>query len=148
MSHTTAIKSVKITDLAAMRQAVTKLQQSGINCELKQNVIPRMYYKNQHGKCEYVLALPDCLYDVGFDKQEDGTYLPVFDEWAGEVKNQIGASCSIENRDDRSLQAIGQFLQQYSVEAAVNAAQAQGYYVESTEVDDNGNVQLTIGTGM
>lgn len=146
MSHTTQITSVRITDINALESAAEKLRAEGVNCQIVRDQKPRMYYENQHGKCDYVLSLPDSRYDVGFDKQEDGSYVPVYDEWANQIKDQIGAACPVDNEGDRSLCHIGKFMQYYAVDAAINAATAQGYYVESAETDEQGNVQLVIGT--
>jgi len=145
MSHTTSIGNVSITDIDALRTAVAKLKEQGINCDLVENEKPRMYYNNQHGKCDYVLKLHDCPYDIGFDKQENGSYVPVFDEWAGHVQKQLGCNCPTDNAEDRSKAHIGKLMQGYATEAAINAATAQGYYVEGTETDEQGNIQLIIG---
>ncbi len=144
MSHTTHIKSVAITDMAALSAAVEGLKAKGIKCDLVQDQKPRMYFGNQHGKCDYVLKLHDCPYDVGFDKQADGSYVPVFDEWAGNIKKQLGVNMKCDNANDRTLTHIGQLMQGYATEAATNAAIAQGYYVESSEIDAQGNVQLIV----
>jgi Protein of unknown function (DUF1257) len=110
-----------------------------------QNVKPRMYYDNQHGTCEYVLKLNDGPYDVGFDKQADGSYAPVFDDWQRNVANKVGASCPIPtSAEGRAQHSIGKLLQNYQKHVAVNAAVMNGYAVESSFVDDAGNVQITI----
>lgn len=148
MSHTTKLKSVVIRDVAAMKAAVAELQAQGIKCKLAENTRPRMYYKDQHGTCDYVLQLEDSQYDVGFEKQEDGTYVPVFDEYAGHVEKQIGAgaACPMPNtQEGRAQHRIGKFFQNYSRNAAINAAVQQGYFVEGSTTDENGNVHLIIG---
>lgn len=150
MSHTTTIKTIAIKDTAAMQAAVAELVRKGVNCKLSQDKQPRMYYANQHGKCPYVLELPGCPYDVGFEKQADGSYAPVFDEWAGHISGQLGAgkSCPLPNTPEgRAQHQIGQFYQFYGKHAAINAATAQGYMVESADFDKAGNVQLVL-TGM
>lgn len=145
MSHTTTIRGVKITDIAALRSAVAELQAQGVNCTLMENTKPRMYYANQHGVCPYVLRLDNSPYDVGFDQQEDGSYVPVFDEWAGKVRGQIGATCPLPNTEEgRAQHAIGRLMQGYAKHAAMNAALAQGYMIESCETDQQGNVQLVL----
>lgn len=145
MSHTTTLKAVQIRDIAALRAAVAELQQAGIKCQLAEKTKPRMFYGNQHGECDYVLQLTDSRYDVGFDRQTDGSYAPVFDEWGGHVGQQIGAACPMPDTPEGKAQhAIGKLMQGYAKHAAVNAATAQGYYVESTQVDEQGNVHLTI----
>lgn len=150
MSHTTTLKGLAIKDVQAMRAAVSELQNKGININLLENTKPRMYFGNQHGQCDFVLGLPDGKYDVGLERQEDGSYSPVFDEYQGHVGQQIGADQDVcpmpdyQHREDRALHAIGQFSQTYAKHAAVNAAAAQGYSVTDTNVDDEGNVHLIL----
>lgn len=145
MSHTTTIGDVAINDLNALQAAVRAMQEKGVNCELIQNAKPRMYYPDQHGNCEYVLRLHDSQYDVGFQKQADGSYSPVFDEWAGHVGNQIGATGAVCNlAENRAKANIGQLMQQYAMAAATNAAQSQGYHVENSYIDTEGNAKLVI----
>jgi hypothetical protein len=148
MSHTTKLNNVVIRDVAALTAAVAELQAAGVRCELKTNAKPRMYYGNQHGDCDYVLSLKDSQYDVGFDRQKDGTFVPVFDEWNGHVSRQIGADaavCPMPNTPEgRAQHAIGKFMQFYAKNAAINAAVSQGYMVEGAVMDDKGNCHLTI----
>lgn len=154
MSHTTKIAAIKITDVAAIRQAVAALQTQGIRCSLEENARPRMYTKDQEVLCDYVLRIPDAKYDVGFQKQEDGTYQPLTDpyEWSsGSVRSVLGnaAYCALTpqpaNRSqEEGMRAIGLFAQEYGKAAAINVATAQGYYVESAEYDKEGNLQLVL----
>lgn len=145
MSHTTTLKGLAIRDVDAMHKAVADLKAKGVNCSLVRNAKPRMYYQSQHGECEFVLKLHDAPYDVGFDKQDDGTYAPVFDEWAGHVGRQIGATCPMPDTPEGKAQhAIGQFSQSYARHAAINSAVSQGYLVESDYIDNDGNVQLVL----
>lgn len=143
MSHTTKVGNVAITSLAALRAAVENLQQQGVNCELVENQKPRMYYDNQHGVCPLVLKLPESRYDIGFDLQQDGSYAPVFDEWGGHIAGQVGATKKIPGASS-SVQAIGRLLQEYGIEAAREAAIAQGYVVDSIETDTDGNKHLVV----
>lgn len=146
MSHTTTLKSVVIRDVSALRSAIEALRQEGVNCELREGAKPRMYYGNQHGKCDYVLHLGDSPYDVGFDRQKDGSYVPVFDEFARHVAKQIGAACPLPDTAEGRIQhQIGKFMQLYSMNAARNAALAQGYMVESMTTDADGNIHMTLG---
>lgn len=150
MSHTTTIKNTVIRDIDALRAAVADLQAKGVDCDLLEGAVPRMYYGNQHGQCDYVLKLHQSKYDVGFDKQADGSYVPVLDTFGGHVQRAIGVShptCALpSNRDEaEALKAIGQFQQAYAVHATINAAVQQGYMVEGHSVDEHGNVHLTLG---
>lgn len=145
MSHTTTLKSVKIQDVAAMRAAVAELKAKGIDCDLLENAKPRMYYATQHGTCDYVLKLNKSPYDVGFDKQADGSFVPVFDEWQQKVAGQIGATCPMPGTAEGRVQhQIGQFVQAYAKHAAINQATMQGYIVESTNTDKDGNLHLVL----
>lgn len=147
MSHTTKIKSVAIRDESAIEQAVTKLQNAGVNCSLKTNTMPRMYYSSQKEQCEYVLSLPGCRFDVGFQKQADGTFSPVYDEFANAVGSQIGAVCKLPVAgEDQALVQLGKFLQAYTECATVNAAVQAGFMVESTTTDKDGNVVLELAS--
>lgn len=145
MSHTTTLKGVVIRDISALTSAVNDLRAKGVNCELVQKAKPRMYYQNQHGECDYVLRLKDGAYDVGFDKQSDGSYAPVFDEWSTHVSDQLRAACTVPStKEEKAMWAIGQLMQGYAKHAAVNAAVAQGYMVESTTTDKEGNIHLIL----
>lgn len=144
MSHTTTIKALAIKDANAIRQAVERMQAAGTAIELVENGRPRMYYERQAVPCDFVLKLGG-QYDVGLQKQADGTYQIIMDEWGNHVSNVIGAACPLpQTSEERALWAIGQFAQQYGRCAAVNAAVAQGYMVQSDYVDADGNVQLEI----
>lgn len=148
MSHTTTLRSVVIRDVRALKQAADELARAGVKCELLENVKPRMYYATQHDKCAYVLKLPG-RYDIGFDKQADGTYLPVMDTWGGDIQKAVGVSnptCELpkDRAEAEAMKAMGRFQQSYAKFAAINAATAQGYVVESTTTDEKGAVHLVL----
>lgn len=152
MSHTTKLKSIVIRDAAALVQAIADMRAEGINCSMEQNAKPRMYYDNQHEACAYVMRLPNAQYagktfDVGFEKQDDNTYVPVFDEWGQAVAGQVGAGASCPmptTAEGRAQHQLGRFFQHYAKNAAMNAAAQQGYAVESVAQDADGNYQVTI----
>jgi hypothetical protein len=145
MSHTTTLKGVLIKDVSALRAAVADLVASGLNVALLENAKPRMYYDNQSGVLPFVLQLKDTKYDVGFKLEADGSYAPVFDEWNGYVKGQIGAACPLPSTPEGKAQhQIGQLLQNYQKHVAINMAVSQGYSISGTEYDEQGNLHLTI----
>lgn len=145
MSHTTKINTIKIQDVRAMEAAVQDLKASGVNCSLTPNARPRMYYRAQEVQCDYVLQLHDGQYDVGFQKEADGSYAPIFDKHANYVGSKIGARCAMPSTEEgQALHCIGQFMQNYSKHAAMNAARDKGYMVEGAVTDENGKVQITI----
>jgi hypothetical protein len=144
MSHVTKLKGVKITDVRALQSAVARLQAKGIKCSLVQNQKPRVHGYDAAPTCEHVLKL-NGAYDVGFQKQADGSFEPVLDTYQNHVGKQIGATCPMPNTPEGRVQhQMGQFLQLYAEEAAKNQAMAQGYIVESSTTDNEGNVHLTL----
>ena len=175
MSHTTTVKSVPIRSITALQQAVAKLQAQGVKCELVQNAQPRMYYADQlqrHLKqkseiCPYVLKLPDAYYDVGFLQQEDGSLVPVFDDynypsrtvketqtgksgiagvlgatWKGKVEHWSGSQD--DKQKEQTRYSIGKLMNAYSTAAAVEKAVRSGYTVESTKVKADGTVEIMV----
>ena len=98
MSHTTIVKSVPIKSESALREAAKELRRLGIDVELVQNAVPRLYYKDQiqrtlvkDGKkmryhsnveeCDYVLRVKKAYYDIGFLKDVEGNLVPLFDHF-------------------------------------------------------------------
>ena len=145
MSHTSTIKSLVIKDESALRAAITELQQKGVAVELRENVSPRMYYANQQAPCALVAYMKNGSYDVGFNLQKDGTYSMVMDPWSDHLSRHIGAACPLPStKEGKELHAIGQLTQCYSKHAAINAATADGFIVDSCELDEEGNIQLTL----
>lgn len=148
MSHTTTVKSVQIRDIDALRTTIQELQTKGVQIELREKARARMYYENQTrelGICDYVVHLPQSRYDVALVRQTDGSYAPAFDEYAGEVGRSIGATCPMPGtKEGKAQHAIGQLMQGYAKNAAINQARAQGYMVESVDFDAQQNVVLTL----
>lgn len=143
MSHTTAINSVVITDLAALNAAVEELRQNGVRCELINNATPRAYYDSQQGMGEapMVLKLHDAQYDVGLYPTESGGYEARTDFWAGEVERVLGNPA--ESPEQREQAKLGKLFQTYAVCAAENHAAMNGYST-MRDVKDDGTVQLVL----
>jgi hypothetical protein len=126
MSHTTTLKGLKFVDMVALQQAVDYLRDiEGIrNISLVQNSRPRMYYREQEVMCDYVVKLPG-KYDVGFVKQSDGTYAPIFDEFQNYVREWIGAPPSV--KEGGPVLHISRLADLYGVHAAKNQLAQDGY---------------------
>lgn len=142
MSHTTTLKGVKISDVAALQDAVNFLKERGLKAELIKDAVPRMYYANQYGKCDYVLRLTNSPYDIGFSKQADGSYAPVFDSWAGHLQKEIGnpTSCKLPtNADEKAAVAVASLLNAYGVHAAKRELETQGFYGFQISVNSEDN---------
>jgi hypothetical protein len=144
ISHTTTLKGVVIKDTNALTSAVNDLIAEGVNCSLVQNQKPRMYYSHQGKVCDYVLKLPKCNFDVGFDKQEDGSYAPMFDEHANYVGSQIGATCPMpDSQEGRAQRQLGRLLQHYQKHVAINTASLNGLSFMGQTIDAaTGDFQL------
>lgn len=116
-------------------------------------------------ECDYVLRVNDAYYDVGFLRNKDGHLVPFFDDYnysshsvpgtqsgKGPIRDFIGANYegNVEHwsgqRDSSEglMHSVGQLLQGYSKHAAIEAATAAGYSVMGQEVDDKGQVHLTL----
>ena len=143
MSHTTSIKGIKIVDIRALESAINELAKGGMKISLQKGGTPRAYYQNQSGmgQADYVVKLPDAAYDIGLYKQDDGSYEPRTDFFAGSVEKLLGAKASKpENRDQARL---GKLLQLYGIHAATEKAKKQGYTVRRQEGKD-GEIKLVI----
>ena len=142
MSHTTEINSIKITDIAALRSAITELKAHGVKCDLLENAVPRAYYNNQLGQAELVVKLHDSRYDVGLYADEDGKgYTSKCDFWAQDIENVLGAA-PLEGEDVGQAK-LGKLYQTYAIHAATNTAVQQGYSVQRVN-QENGTVQLMV----
>lgn len=143
MSHTTAIKSIKITNVQALQGAVLALQQQGVGCALLEGGTPRAYYDNQPdmGPAAYVLKLNDAPYDVGFYHQPDGSLEPRTDFYGGHVERLLGGKATAPQHVEQAR--LGKLFMHYGVCVATEQAIRQGQNV-TRNVDAQGNVQLVI----
>lgn len=110
MSHTTAIDTVVVKDIEALKMTAKALTKAGIKCSVVKNAAPRLYYADQlqrapHNRpseiCDYILRLDGCKYDIGFLKNKDGSYYPVTDFHAGYVASVLGVACTPEKVRER-----------------------------------------------
>lgn len=144
MSHTTVIKSVKMTSVTALQAAVLRLQERGITCTLEEGGRPRMYYNHQEVECDYVLRLPRSKYDVGFAKQADGSYAPIFDEYAGHIAGQLkNPSCPLpKTAEDASMACISLLTQEYGRAAMIETATVDNFYLAEETQHADGEYEL------
>lgn len=150
MSHTTTITSVKITDTSALQSAIEELAREGVNCSLERDAKPRMYSSAQEKQCDYVLRLRDAEYDIGFQRQKDGSYAAMTDFFGGTVSKQLGPvqACAMPNTPAARTQAqMGRLFQMYAAHAAMNVARAAGHMVEGYVRDPKtGTVHVQVQT--
>lgn len=149
MSHVTKLEGVVISDMNAVRAAVSELNSAGINVRLVEGPAkPRVHGYDTVETCDFVLALPGA-YDVGLKRNAQGNYDPILDVWQGHVGKYLGATCPLPGTaayrsQEHTQHEIGRFLQTYAKHAAMNSAMAQGYLIESCGIDAEGNVQLVL----
>lgn len=138
MSHKTTIKEVQVTDVNVLRAAVQRMNEKmGVKCELRENAKMRSYYEDK-STYPLVLSLQEGKYDVGFEKNENGAFNPVYDSFNGYVKRILGA----DNED------LAKLKQAYSCEMARKNAlqyvQRNPGYTLSETTDSTGRIHLRL----
>lgn len=142
MSHTTRINGITITDVTALRAAITELKAQGVKCDLLENAQPRGFFPNQSGMetAPYVLKLEDSRYDVGLYPNTQGKgYECRTDFWGGDVERHLGTPNPTTDQA-----RLGKLYQMYGVHAATRQAMMQGYTVQRSAKAD-GTIQLVLG---
>lgn len=142
MSHTTKVTSVPFKDMSAVRTAVEELNRQGVKCRLVEKEKPRMYYTTQHGVCDYVVRLEESPYDVGLEKEKNGTYSLVFDSWQGHIARHLAPKVPVAK--DSPIKPVARLVQEYSKAAAVNVARSKGHVVTGCHITPQGHIQLKI----
>lgn len=145
MSHTSAVKSIAITSIEALRAAVTELNANGVKCSLIENASPRAYYQNQTGlgKADFVIKLENSRYDVGLYKSAAGGYEVRTDFWGEDVKNQLGAAASGPGKAEQAK--LGKLFQAYGIHAALQQARSKG--LMATRQKGANGVEQVVVTG-
>jgi hypothetical protein len=123
MSHFTSIQT-QIKDPDALREACTEL-----GLELLANAEARGY-GDQRQRGDFVIRLKG-PYDVALQRQSDGTFGLLADQWDGHVEQEVG-------------QNFGRLLQLYAVHKATREARKRGLSVQRTQRTD-GSIKLTLG---
>lgn len=144
MSHTTAVKSIAITSITALRAAVEELSQKGIRISMVENEVPRAYFANQQGmgKADFVLKLADAKYDIGLYKQDNGSFEARTDFWGQSVENVLGAKATADQYAEQAK--MGQLFQAYAVNATMEQARREGKMVQRRTDAATGKVQLVV----
>lgn len=143
ISHTTRVKAVKVKDIDALRAAVETLaRERNINIRLEENAGARLW--STEPKCAFVVKVPDCRFDLGFERQEDGSYAPMFDAHGGYLAKFLGGGRELaKTPEEQMLSNIGGIMQAYTREVLTRTAQMQGALVNTTTAED-GTVVLQI----
>ena len=144
MSHTTTVKSIKVTDLAVLERAVTRLaQQKGVDLRFERDSQCRLWFNSP--VMPAVVKVPGCKFDVGFKANEDGTYSPQFDAHGGWLYPYTGGGAEIaETSDEKKLSMIGGLMQAYAIEAVNNVAGNSNAMVQENWNSDTGEMVMLV----
>lgn len=143
MSHTTAIKAVKLQSVTALQAAVDELRTKGVGIAMVPDATPRAYFSGQAGmgKADFVLKLDQSKYDIGLYKQEDGSFEARTDFYGGDIERILGGKAVKPENTEQAR--MGRLFQTYAIHAAMEAARKKGLMTRRLEKED-GTVQLEI----
>lgn len=143
MSHTTRVKAVKVLDLNALEAAVQNFaRERKVNISFERNAPVRLWSTTP--KVDAVVKVPGTRFDLGFERQEDGSYTPVFDAHGGYLAAVLGGGRELaKTPEEHMLSQIGGIMQAYTREVLMRTAHAQGALV-SEHIAADGTVVLQI----
>ena len=148
MSHTSTIDSVIFVDIHAVTAALAELSTGGVKCSLQKGGTPRAFYANQAGlgPADYVIHLPDCMYDVGlyFNTAKKG-YEARADLFANRIGSLLGSNRPKQSNESDGQVQMGKLFQLYAIHAATRKAAQQGMTVRRVNKPD-GTVRLVLGS--
>lgn len=139
MSHVTSIDII-ITDLHALRSAITELGAQWVEGKrtyewfgrsVGDYPVPAGMAVDELGKCDHVIRLPGCKYEIGVVRKGSG-YTLAYDFW--------GPGSKLNQHFGDELARIKQL---YAVEKAAMAARAKGYMVTRRGAA-NGAIKLVV----
>ncbi len=122
ISHNVEIKGAKITDMAALRQAVAELAKEGANISLDEKATNFRTYMGQDTKCDGAIIMGEGRHDIGLVKQADGSFVPRFDPYGFGRSLLVEADATNFQPNPTSMydennatRSIGKLLQRYNV---------------------------------
>lgn len=131
MSHTTTIKSVKVTNLNAMERAVEALNaKHGLNLRVKRNSRVQLWFETKAAALVVDVPGVDRGLNVGFVGNEREGYVPVFDAHGGWIADKIGGGAELaQTADEHNVANIGMLMHAYAVETVREVAGASNAMV-------------------
>jgi hypothetical protein len=129
MSHFTKC-ALKMTNLAAIRQALADLQLKVAEAEAGQTVMVRGY---RGDKLQAAMSIDMGRYDIGVVDNQDGTYDIVADWWGVETTKGVS--------EDEFKNQLSQRYQYHNVK---QACEAKGYSVEEELNEEDGSIRLVV----
>lgn len=151
MSHNVEIKGVKITDISVVERALAELnRENGTHFYVDKSEKATMRgWRGARNRADVVICNPDGQYDIGLNKQADGSYNMIaenlgghdFGEHLGTEEGAMtieGKVCDVRDKwGNLSAQGMtGRLVQMINVVTAEDAAASQGYMVERTKGED------------
>lgn len=136
MSHTTRVKAVKVLDLNALEAATANFaRERGVNISFERNAPVRLWSTTP--KVDAVIKVPGTWFDLGFERQDDGSYTPIFDAHGGYLAKVLGGGRELaKTPEEQMLSNIGGIMAAYAREVLVRTAQAQGALVHEFVAPD------------
>ena len=129
MSHFTKC-ALKMTNLAAIRQALADLKLRVNEAEAGQTVMVRGY---RGDKLQAAMSVDMGRYDIGVVDNQDGTYDIVADWWG------------VETTHGTSEEAFkNQLNQRYQYHNVKQACEEKGYAVEEEVNEEDGSIRLVV----
>lgn len=142
MSHNTTVTDVKITDLAALQAAVDELVKEGAKIRLDVNAKRFRTYQGvgNDETCDAAIILEGERYDVGLKRNEQGEYVPVFDNMM--LANNKAIACDIQHRHHGPRAAIGRLMQRYTVCLTEKEMALQGHMCTRQVDKETGEINI------
>jgi hypothetical protein len=128
MSHTTRVQDIRVHNVTALEAAVAAMNVTmNGKLTLKKDADCRLWGSAKQ-RCEAVVTVQGCRFDVGFEKAKDGNGLvPVFDAHGYELYTHLGQGKEIAKTPaEQTLCHIGKLMQAYAFEAIKHEALLQG----------------------
>jgi hypothetical protein len=127
MSHFTKV-ATKINDLVCLQKA---LDQLGWKYKTEASGVVVRGYKGATMNAE--MAIDMGKYDIGVVKQADGNYELVADWWGIET-----------TKGDTEQEIAKELNSKYAYQRVVQAVEAEGYTLDTNEVQKDGTVKLSV----
>ena len=155
MSH---YETIQMEDFVFSSISAVRATAQALGRPLLKNGICRGY-KNQKRKCDYIIPLFG-EYDIGFDKQPDGTYALVADFFSHHISDYLSTPELLEQAEIlareysqagnnekaeliRKIGKVGMFVQTYQIKFMEEQALLQGFSF-SQEVLEDGSINVIL----
>ena len=154
MSHNVRLNNVKFKSLAVLKAAVEELRREGANIELLEgpNLVARLSGVGARDvPCEVLLKCNDGRWDVAFNRNDQGEYVPETESMFSHAHlstNRSMASKPVEGcQVDYGGIQIGRLSQRYALIAAEGNAARSGFTTTRTYDETKRQYVLEVNAG-